>query len=120
MPCALKSAPAIGPRAMAKNEYFAKLLTLLSLGTPSKQYLRPIAEIRTSRVLPGINRAIELSGTPACKSARANPAEDAAMSSGQTLIRTNNNPVTRIAQPGHSACLRFADHERFSKHPLLE
>jgi hypothetical protein len=24
------------------------------------------------------------------------------MSSGQTLIRTNNNPVTRIAQPGHS------------------
>src|ERR1700704_2200259 len=102
MPCALKNAPANGPRRTAKSEYLAKALTLLSLGTPLKQYLRPIAEISTSTVLPGMNRAIELSGTPACKSARANPAKDAGMSNGQTLTRTNNNPVTRIAQPGHS------------------
>ena len=87
---------------MAKNEYLAKALTLLSLGTPSKQYLRPIAEISTSTVLPGMNQAIELSGTPACRSARANPTKDAGMSNGQTLTRTNNNPVTRIAQPGQS------------------
>jgi hypothetical protein len=87
---------------MAKNEYLAKALTLLSLGTPSKQYLRPIAEISTSTVLPGMNQAIELSGTPACRSARANAAKDAGMSSGQTLTLTNNNPVTRVAQPGQS------------------
>src|SRR6266480_6971655 len=102
MPCALKDAPANGARTIAKNEYLAKALTLLSLGTPSKQYLRPTAEISTSRVLPGMNRAIELSGTPACRSARANPTKDAGMINGQTLTRTNNNPATRIAQPGHS------------------
>src|SRR4029077_2293161 len=102
MPCALKNAPANGARTMAKIEYLAKAFTLLSLGTPSKQYLRPTAEISTSTVLPGMNRAIELSGTPACRSARANPAKDAGMSNGQTVTRANNNPVTRIAQPGHS------------------
>src|SRR5215467_5232378 len=102
MPCALKNAPANGARMMAKNEYLAKAFTLLSLGTPSKQYLRPTAEISTSTVLPGMNQAIELSGTPACRSARANPAKDAGMSSGQTLTRTNSSPVTRIAQPGQS------------------
>src|SRR6476660_6099252 len=102
MPCALKNAPANGARTMAKNEYLAKALTLLSLGKPLKQYLRPIAEISTSTVLPGMNQAIELSGTPACRSARANPAKDAGITTGQTLTRTNNNPATRIAQPGQS------------------
>src|ERR1700756_2051445 len=102
MPCALKNAPAIGARTIAKNEYLAKAFTPLSLGTPSKQYLRPIAEISTSTVLPGMNHAIDLSGTPAWRSARANPRKDAGMSSGQTLTRTNNKPVTRIAQPGQS------------------
>src|SRR6266480_1802176 len=102
MPCALRNAPANGARMTAKNEYLAKALTLLSLGTPSKQYLRPIAEISTSTVLPGMNQAIELSGTPACRSARANPTKDAGISNGQRVTRTNNNPVTRIAQPGQS------------------
>src|SRR4051812_20703934 len=102
MPFALINAPANGARKTAKNEYLAKAFTVLSLGTPSKQYLRPIAEISTSTVLPGMNQAIELSGTPACRSARANPAKDAGMSNGQTLTGTNNNPATRIAQPGHS------------------
>src|SRR6266576_2740156 len=102
MPCALRNAPANGARTMAKNEYLAKALTLLSLGTPSKQYLRPIAAISTSTVLPGMNQAIELSGTPACRSARANPTKDAGISNGQTLTRTNNNPTTRIAHPGQS------------------
>src|SRR6476646_5209907 len=102
MPCALKNAPANGARTMAKNEYLAKDLTLLSLGKPLKQYLRPIAEMSTSTVLPGMNQAIELSGTPACRSARANPAKDAGITTGQTLTRTNNNPATRIAQPGQS------------------
>src|SRR6266576_6728865 len=102
MPCALRNAPANGARMTAKNEYLAKALTLLSLGTPSKQYLRPIAEISTSTVLPGMNQAIELGGTPACRSARANPAKDAGISTGQTLTRTNNSPATRIAQPGQS------------------
>jgi hypothetical protein len=49
-----------------------------------------------------MNQAIELSGTPACRSARANPAKDAGMSNGQTLTRTNNIPDTRIAHPGQS------------------
>jgi hypothetical protein len=49
-----------------------------------------------------MNQAIELSGTPACRSATANPTKDAGISNGQTLTRTNNNPVTRIAQPGQS------------------
>src|ERR1700751_5189277 len=102
MPCALRNAPANGARTIAKNEYLAKALTLLSLGTPSKQYLRPIAEIRTSRVFPAKNQAIELSGTPACRSATANPTKDAGISNGQTLTRTNNNPATRVAQPGQS------------------
>src|SRR5258708_29342661 len=102
MPCAFRNAPANGARTMAKNEYLAKALTLLSLGTPSKQYLRPIAEISTSTVLPGMNQAIELSGTPACRSARANPIKHAGISNGQTLTRTNDNPATRIAQPGQS------------------
>ena len=102
MPCALKNAPPNGARTTAKNEYSAKAFTLLSLGTPEKQYLRPIAEISTSTVFPGMNQASELSGTPACKSARANPAKDARISSGQTLTRTNSNPLTKIAQPGHS------------------
>src|SRR5258708_25951814 len=102
MPCAFRNAPANGARTMAKNEYLAKALMLLSLGTPSKQYLRPIAEISTSTVLPGINQAIELSGTPACRSARANPTKEAGISNGHTLTRTNNIPATRIAQPGHS------------------
>src|SRR5437660_5813166 len=75
---------------------------LLSLGTPPKQYLRLIAEISTSTVLPGTNQAIELSDTPDCKSARAKPIKDVTMSRGQTLRRTNSNPVTRIAQPGQS------------------
>jgi hypothetical protein len=87
---------------MAKNEYLTNALTLLSLGSPSKQYLRPIAEISTSTVLPGMNQAIELSGTPACRSATANPTKDAGISNGQTLTRTNNNAVTRIAHPGQS------------------
>src|SRR6476660_442812 len=102
MPCALKNAAANGARTMAKNEYLAKALTLLSPGKPAKQYLRPIAAISTSTVLPGINQAIELSETPACRSATANPAKDAGISNGQTLMRTNNNPTTRIAQPGQS------------------
>src|ERR1700751_5501722 len=102
MPGALKNAPANGASTTAKNEYLAKALTLLSLGTPSKQYLRPIAEISTSTVLPGMNQAIELSGTPACRSASANPRKDTTIITGQTLTRTNNNPVTRIAQPGQS------------------
>src|SRR5947199_10237046 len=102
MPCALKNAPAKGARKTAKNEYLAKAFTLLSLGTPSKQYLRPTAEISTSTILPGMNRAIELNGTPACRSATANPTKDTGITTGQTLTRTNNNPVTRIAQPGQS------------------
>jgi hypothetical protein len=102
MPGALRNAPANGARTMAKNEYRAKAVTLLSLGRPSKQYLRPIAAISTSTVLPGMNQAIELSGTPACRSARANPTKDAGISNGHTLTRTNNNPVTRIAHPGQS------------------
>src|SRR5215470_9515981 len=102
MPCALKNAPANGPRMSAKSEYLPKAFTLLSLGTPSKQYLRPTAEMSTSKVLPGINPAIELSGTPACRSATAKLTKEAAIRAGQTLTRTNNNPVTRIAQPGHS------------------
>src|SRR5258708_4280232 len=87
---------------MANNEYLAKALTLLSLGMPSKQYLRPTAEISTSTVLPGMNRTMELIGTPACRSATANPTKDVAITSGQTVTRTNNNPATRIAQPGQS------------------
>src|ERR1700741_4456206 len=102
MPCALKNAPANGARNMAKNEYLAKAFMLLSLGTPLKLYLRQMAEISTSRVLPGMNRTIELSGTPACRSAAANPTKDAGITTGQTLTGTNNNPVTRIAQPGQS------------------
>src|SRR6266550_2743470 len=102
MPCALKNAPANGPRRTAKNEYLAKAFTLFSRGTPSKQSLRPIAEISTSTVLPGMNQAIELSGTPACRSATANPTKDAEITTGQALTRTNNKPVTRIAQPGQS------------------
>src|SRR6266550_2807524 len=102
MPCALRNAPANGPRRTAKNEYLAKDFTLFSRGTPSKQSLRPIAEISTSTVLPGMNQAIELSGTPACRSASVNPTKDAGIRSGQRLTRTNNNPVTRIAQPGQS------------------
>src|SRR6476620_66459 len=102
MPDALKNAPADGPRTMAKNEYLSKALTLLSLGTPAKQYLRPMAEMSTSTVLPGINRAIELRGTPACRSATANPTKDAGITTGQALTRTNNKPVTKIAQPGQS------------------
>src|SRR6476660_8931776 len=102
MPCALKNAPANGARTMAKNEYLAKDLTLLSLGTPLKQYLRPIAEISTSRVLPGMNQAIELGGTPACRSATAKPTKDAEITTGQALTRTNNKPATRIAQPCQS------------------
>src|SRR5580765_1990257 len=61
-----------------------------------------MAETSTSTVLPGTNRAIELRGTPACRSATANPTKDAGITTGQTLTGTNNNPVTRIAQPGHS------------------
>src|SRR5881628_2788078 len=102
MPGALKNAPDNGATMRAKNEYLAKALTLLSLGTPLKQYLSPTAEISTSTVLPGMNRTIELRGTPVCRSATANPTKDAAISNGQTLTRTNNNPVTRIAQPGQS------------------
>src|SRR5947199_1442527 len=102
MPCALKNAPAKGARKTAKNEYLAKAFTLLSLGTPLKQYLRPTAEISTSTILPGMNRTIELTGTPACRSATANPTKDAEISIGQTLTRTNNNPLTTIPQPGQS------------------
>src|SRR5437763_10381102 len=102
MPCALKNAPANGARKTAKKQYLAKAFTLLSLGTPLKQYLRPSAEISTSTVLPGMNQAIELSGTPACRSATANPTKDAGITTGQALTRTNNNPATRIAQPGQS------------------
>src|SRR5436305_13722437 len=102
MPCALRNAPTNGPRMMAKIEYLANAFTLLSLGIPSKQYLRPTAETSTSAVLPGMNRTIELSGTPACRSAIANPAKHAGMSRGQILVRTSNNPATRIAQPGQS------------------
>src|ERR1700751_5818262 len=102
MPCALKNAPAIGARITAKKEYLARAFTLLSLGTPSKQYLRPIAEMSTSTVLPGMNQMIELSGTPACRSATAKPTKDPRITTGQTVMRTNNNPATRIAQPGQS------------------
>src|SRR5215470_6551956 len=102
MPLALKNAPVNGPRTTAKSEYLAKALTLFSLGTPLKQYRTPVAAMSTSTVLPGINRAIELSGTPARRSAKANPTKDAAIITGQRLTRTNNNPVTRIAQPGQS------------------
>src|SRR6478752_1902530 len=56
----------------------------------------------TSTVLPGINQAMELSGTPACKSATANATKDAGITTGQRLMRINNNPVTKIAQPGQS------------------
>jgi hypothetical protein len=49
-----------------------------------------------------MNQPTELSGTPACTSARANPTKDAGMSNGQTLSGTNNNPVTSTAQPGQS------------------
>jgi hypothetical protein len=87
---------------MAKNEYLAKALTLLSLGTPSKQYLRPIAEMSTSTVLPGMNQAIELDGTPAWKSVTAKPTKDAGITTNQSLTGSSNNPVTRIAQPGQS------------------
>src|ERR1700741_2547292 len=87
---------------MAKNEYLVSAPTLLSLGTPSKQYLRPIAEMRTSRVFPGMNHAIELKGTPACRSARANPRKDAGISNGHSLTRINSTPATRVAQPGQS------------------
>src|ERR1700751_1969586 len=102
MPDALKNAPADGARMMAKKEYLSNALTLLSLGTPAKQYLRPMAETSTSTVLPGINRAIELRGTPACRSATENPTKHAGITTGQTLTRSNSNPVTRIAQPGQS------------------
>jgi hypothetical protein len=61
-----------------------------------------MAEMSTSTVLPGMNRTIELSGTPARRSATANPRKDAGITTGQTLTRTNNNPVTRTAQPGQS------------------
>src|SRR5689334_25432487 len=100
MPCALINAPAKGARKTAKSEYLTKALTLLSLGKPLKQYRRPIAEMSTSTVLPGMNRAIELRGTPACRSAKEKPTKHAGISRGQTLLGTNSNPVTRIAQPG--------------------
>src|SRR5215471_1431325 len=102
MPCALKNAPANGDRMMAKSEYLANAFTLLRIGTPSKKYLRPIAEMSISTVLPGMNQTIELSGTPERRSATANPTKDAKIITGQRLVRTNNNPVTRIAQPGQS------------------
>src|SRR5215467_9549193 len=102
MPFALKNAPANGPRMSAKREYLARAFTLLSLGTPSKKYLRPTAEISTSKVLPGMNLTIELSGTPACRSETAKLAKEATIRTGQAATRTNNNPATRIAQPGHS------------------
>src|SRR5579871_6178025 len=102
MPCALRNAPANGAKTTAKTEYLIRALRLLSLGRSSKQYRRPIAAISTSTVLPNTNQGIELRGTPACKSARANPTKDAAIITGQTLTRTNNNPATRIAQPGQS------------------
>src|SRR4030095_8491588 len=84
----------------AKSEYLASALTPLSRGTPWKQYLRPSAAVRTSIVLPRTNQAIALADTPACTSERPNATKHIAMSHGQTLIRTNNNPVTKIAQPG--------------------
>src|SRR5215475_8050491 len=102
MPWALKNAPAKGPSRMAKNEYLAKAFTLLSLGTSSKQYLRPMAAISTSTVLPGMNQAIELSGTPARRSAAANPTKEAGIITTQNLTGTSNSPATRIAQPGQS------------------
>jgi len=102
MPCALRNAPVNGARTTAKKKYLDKAFTLLSLGKPRKQYLSPMAAISTSTVLPGMNQAIELSGTPACRSAKANPTKDAGISNGQTLTRTSNNPVTRIAHPGQS------------------
>src|SRR6516165_10608306 len=102
MPCALKNAPANGPSTTAKSEYLAKAFMLFSLGTPPKQYLRPMAEISTSTVFPGMKMPIELSGTPACRSATANPAKDAEITTGHRVTRTNNKPVTRIAQPGQS------------------
>src|SRR5579862_5136759 len=87
---------------MAKNEYLARAFTLLSLGTPLKLYRSPMAEISTSTVLPGMNRATKLSGTPACRSAKANPTNDAGITTNHRLTRINNNPATRIAQPGQS------------------
>src|SRR3954463_12229010 len=102
MPGALKNAPDNGATMRAKNEYLAKAFTLLSLGTPLKQYLSPRAEISTSTVLPGRKWAIEIRATPACRSARANATKDAGIITGQTLTGINNNPVTRIAQPGQS------------------
>src|SRR5215469_9540907 len=102
MPCALRNAPANGANRTAKAEYLIKAFRLLSLGRPSKQCRRPITEISTSTVLPSTNQGIELSGTPAWRSARAKPTKDTAITNGQRLTRTNNNPVTRIAQPGQS------------------
>src|SRR5215469_6153422 len=100
MPCALRNDPANGPRMTAKSEYLARALTPLSRGTPWKQYLRPTAAVKTSSVLPGTNQAIARAETPACRSERPNAAKHAAMRAGQTLIRTNNIPATKIAQPG--------------------
>src|SRR5579871_2649448 len=102
MPCALRNAPANGAKTTAKTEYLIRALRLLSLGRSSKQYRRPIAAISTSTVLPSTNQGIELRGTPARRSASANPTKEAPITTGQTLTRTNNNPATRIAQPGQS------------------
>src|SRR5690349_8650910 len=102
MPGALTNAAANGARKTAKKQYLAKELMLFRRGKPSKQYRRPIAAVRTWIVSAGMNQAIEVTGTPARKSYRTNPAKDAEMSTAQSLVRTSIRAATRIAQPGQS------------------
>lgn len=107
MPFAEKTAAPAGARITAKNEYFATAFTLFSRGTPSKKYLRHNALVKTSTVLAGINQAIALIGTPACRSYRTNVANAAGIRIGQTRVGTSNKIETRMAEPGqngHTVC----------------
>src|SRR5206468_3370296 len=107
MPFAEKNAAPTGARISAKNEYFARAFTLSSRGTPLKEYLKHSALVRTSTVLAGRNQAIDLTGTPASRSYRANVANAAGIRIGQIRPGTSNKTETRMAQPGqngHTVC----------------
>src|ERR1700704_3807678 len=102
MPYAEKNAAKHGARITANNEYFAMAFTLFSRGTPRKQYLRHSALVRTWTVFAGINQGIDLIGTPASRSYRANVAKAAGIRIGQIFPRTSNKIETRMAQPGQT------------------
>ena len=112
MPFAEKNAAPTGARITAKNEYFATAFTLFSRGTSWKKYLRHNALVRTWTVLAGINQAIDLTGTPAPRSYRANVANAAGIRIGQIRPGTSNKTETRMARawPKWPHCPRVLDH----------